>query len=329
MTVHSLLPSHRLCIAPMMDYTDRHARYLLRLLSKHIRLYTEMITAGAVCRGDREFLLSFDPQEHPVALQLGGNDPKALADAAQIGESFGYDEINLNIGCPSDRVQSARFGACLMAEPTLIAECVAAIRAKVAVPVTIKTRLGIDHHDSYEFLTNFVSTVHTAGCHTFIIHARKAWLQGLSPRENREIPPLDYTRVYRLKQDFPHLTIVINGGITQLAQASEHLNHCDGVMIGRAAFDNPYLLAHADQLLYGQQEVISTRHEIVKNYIPYIESQLAQGVPLARLTRHLLGLFHSVKGGRAWRRALSENAHRQTAGIDIVQAALENVIEED
>ncbi len=316
---------YRLCIAPMMDYTDRHARYLLRLLTQHTRLYTEMITATAILRGDRDYLLEFHPTEHPVALQLGGNDPQILAEAAQIGEAYGYDEINLNIGCPSDRVQAARFGACLMAEPQLIAACVATIRRRVSIPVTIKTRLGIDDQDSYEFLKRFILPVHDAGCDIFILHARKAWLMGLSPKENREIPPLDYARAYRLKQEFPHLTIVVNGGITTLDQTDAHLARCDGVMIGRAAFDNPYLLASVDQRIFNDRKAIATRVDIVNGFIPYIEAQIATGVPLARLTRHMLGLFHNVKGGRIWRRVLSEQAHRPRANVEVIRTALDKV----
>lgn len=313
---------HRFCIAPMMDYSDRHCRYFLRLLSQHARLYTEMVTTGAILHGDREYLLSFNPQEHPVALQLGGSVPADLAQAARIGADYGYDEINLNIGCPSDRVQTGRFGACLMAEPQLVAEGVAAMRAVVNVPVTVKTRIGIDERDSYEELCHFVSTVTSAGCDTFIIHARKAWLQGLSPKENREIPPLRYDVAYQLKQDFPHLNIIINGGIVSLAGALQHLPQVDGVMLGRAAIHDSYVIAQADHLLFGDEHPVPTRAELALSYLPYIEQQLALGIRLPTLTRHLLSLYHAMPGARSWRRHLSENAPRPGAGSAVVHAAL-------
>jgi len=316
------LGMRRLCVAPMMDWTDRHCRYFLRLISKHAYLYTEMITTGAILHGDAERALRFHHHERPLALQLGGSDPGDLAACARIATQYGYDEINLNVGCPSDRVQTGRFGACLMAEPELVAECVTAIRDATALPVTVKTRIGIDDHDSYEFLRAFVAQVATAGCATFIVHARKAWLHGLSPKENREVPPLHYDMVYRLKQDFPHLEIILNGGITDLAQAQAQLNKVDGVMLGRAAYHDPYILAEVDRRLYASSGTPASRQAIIAQLLPYIAEELNQGARLHHITRHILGLFHSVPGARAWRRYLSEHSHRDHAGIEVVQQAL-------
>jgi len=315
----------RLAVAPMMDWTDRHDRYFLRLLSRHTRLYTEMVTTGAVLHGDRGKLLGFDPAEHPLALQLGGSDPAELARCAAIAEDWGYAEVNLNVGCPSDRVQSGRFGACLMAEPALVGECVAAMGAATRLPVTVKTRIGIDHRDAYEALADFVATVAQAGCRTLIVHARKAWLQGLSPKENREIPPLSYPTVYRLKRDFPALSVVINGGITDLDAAEQHLQRVDGVMIGRAAYQNPYLLAMADRRLFDDSAPVPSRYEIVQRLLPYVERQLADGVYLHRITRHILGLFQGQPGARQWRRHLSENAPRVGADASVIREALARV----
>jgi tRNA-dihydrouridine synthase A len=313
---------YRISVAPMMDWTDRHCRYFLRLLSRRARLYTEMITEQAILHGRAERLLAYDPAEHPLALQLGGSDPAHLAACAKVGERFGYDEINLNVGCPSDRVQEGRFGACLMAEPELVARCVAAMRDAVNVPVTVKTRIGIDEKDSYEELARFVSLVSAAGCDTLILHARKAWLKGLSPKENREIPPLRYDVALRLKQDFPSLRVVLNGGVRDLDQAENHLRNFDAVMLGRAAYENPYLLAEADRRLHGEAGETPTRGEIVERLKPYIEAELARGTRLHAITRHILGLFQGVRGGRAWRRHLSENASRPGAGIEVLEAAL-------
>ncbi len=307
----------------MLEWTDRHFRFFLRRVSRRIFLYTEMITTGAVLHGDRAKLLAFDDSEHPVALQLGGSDPTALAESSRIAEDFGYDEINLNIGCPSDRVQSGRFGACLMAEPELVAECVAAMRLAVAIPVTVKTRIGIDERDSYEELAHFVRTVGQGGCITFIIHARKAWLKGLSPKENREVPPLRYEVAQRLKADFPQFEIILNGGIQNLQESLVHLQFFDGVMLGRAAYHNPYLLAEADQLLFNDSHPVPTRHEILEAYLPYVEQELAQGVRLQSICRHILGLFHGAPGGRLWRRHLSENAVKSGAGVEVLRAAWE------
>jgi tRNA-dihydrouridine synthase A len=312
----------------MMEWTDRHCRYFLRLISAHAFLYTEMVTAEAVLYGDRERVLGFDPEEHPVGLQLGGSDPKKLADAARIGADWGYDEVNLNIGCPSDRVQSGRFGACLMAEPDLVAECVAAMGAAQSVPVTVKCRIGIDDQDAEESLDRFIDTVARAGCRTFIVHARKAWLDGLSPKENRDVPPLDHDRVHRLKARRHDLEIVINGGIGSLEDAVPHLSHLDGVMLGRAAYADPYLLAAVDQLLYGTNVTPPTRDEVLDRFLPYVERELARGVRLNAMTRHILGLYHGRPRARAFRRHLAENAHLDGAGIAVLEQARDIVLGE-
>ena len=320
---------HRLSVAPMMDWTDRHDRFFLRIISPRALLYTEMVTTGAILFGDKRRFLRFDPAEHPVALQLGGSDPDALAAAAVQGERFGYDQINFNVGCPSDRVQNGRFGACLMAEPALVARCVSAMLAAVVLPVTVKTRIGIDEQDSYGFLTDFVGKVAEAGCRTFIIHARKAWLTGLSPRENREIPPLDYGRAHRLKKDFPDLCIVLNGGLRNPDMARAQLDHVDGVMIGRQAYQNPYSLVLFEQAVFDDPGSAPSRHEIVRRFLPYVERQLGEGVPLHSMTRHILGLFNGLRGARAWRRHLSTHAIRDHAGPDVLDAALKLVPEPD
>ncbi|MCA8934115.1 MAG: tRNA dihydrouridine(20/20a) synthase DusA [Rhodospirillaceae bacterium] len=314
--------SHRLCVAPMMDWTDRHDRFFLRLISRHARLYTEMLTTGAVIHGDRARLLGFSREEHPVALQLGGADPAAMAQAAAIGQTWGYDEININCGCPSDRVQAGRFGACLMAEPDVVAACAQAMQREVDVPVTVKTRIGIDADAGDERLSRFVDTVAGAGVRVFIVHARKAWLKGLSPKENREKPPLDYAMVRRLKVARPDLSIILNGGVETLDQAEDCLADLDGVMIGRAAYQSPYMLAEADRRLFDPSAPVASRAEIVERLIGYIERQTGQGVPLAAITRHILGLFAGVPGARAWRRHLSEEAHRPGADASVVRAAL-------
>jgi tRNA-dihydrouridine synthase A len=314
-----------LCVAPMMDWTDRNCRFFHRQISRRTLLYTEMLTTGAVIHGDRDRLLGFDAAEHPVALQLGGSEPSQLAAAARIGEEWGYDEINLNVGCPSDRVQSGRFGACLMAEPDLVARLVGAMREAVRIPVTVKSRIAIDEMEEWPTLENFVRRVSAAGCSRFIVHARKAWLQGLSPKENRDVPPLRYELVHRLKAEFPHLDISINGGIRTLDAAAEHLRHVDGVMIGRAAYENPYILAEADQRFFGASEPPRSRHEVVEAMLPYIESAMGRGAPLGAITRHMLGLFQGLPGARGWRRHLSENAHKAGAGPEVVVAALSKV----
>ena len=316
----------RLSVAPMMEWTDRHERYFLRLISRHALLYTEMITTGAVLHGDRERLLGFDDAEHPVALQLGGSDPSALAECAKIATDWGFDEINLNVGCPSDRVQSGRFGACLMAEADLVADCVAALRGATSLPVTVKCRLGIDDQVVDETLPAFIEKMIAVKVDGLIIHARKAWLDGLSPKENRDIPPLDYPLVYRMKREFPNLTIVINGGIPDLEAATAHLEHVDGVMLGRAAYQNPYVLADADRLLFGHGGERKSRADIVEAFLPYLSAQLGKGVPLNAMTRHILGLFNGQPGARLWRRHISENAHKPGAGIDVVKEALDSVL---
>jgi tRNA-dihydrouridine synthase A len=321
----SNVDTHRLSVAPMMDWTDRHCRFFLRQVSRRVRLYTEMVTTGAVLHGDRERILGFSEAEQPVALQLGGSDPEAMARAAAIGADWGYAEINMNVGCPSDRVQSGRFGACLMAEPKTVATCVAAMRAACDVPVTVKSRIGIDDRDSYEELVAFIGTIAEAGCDTFIVHARKAWLSGLSPKENREIPPLRYEVVHRLKRDFPHLTIAINGGITSLDAAAEQLAHLDGVMIGREAYQNPWMLAEADRRIFGEDGPARSRRDVVDGFLPYVEANRSRGVPLGSMTRHILGLYQAVPGARAFRRHLAENAHRPGAGPEVLRAAVDLV----
>ena len=317
------LSPYRFSVAPMMDWTDRHCRYFLRLLSRHTRLYTEMVNTGAILRGDAGRHLRFDPSEHALALQLGGSEPQALAQSAAIGAEYGYDEINLNCGCPSDRVQEGRFGACLMAEPQRVAAAVAAMRAACNIPVTVKCRIGIDDSEDYVFLRAFVETVAAAGCEVFVIHARKAWLSGLSPKENREIPPLRYEQVYQLKQEFPQLAIAINGGIRTLEDCEQHLRHVDGVMLGREAYENPYLLAQVDQRLFGDTQAPPTRAEAAMRLRPYVERELAGGTPLGQITRHILGLYKGQPGGRAFRRHLSEHAHRKQAGWAVIEDALE------
>ena len=320
---------HRFCVAPMMEWTDRHCRYFLRLLSRRTFLYTEMVTAEAVLYGNRERVLGFNEAEHPLGLQLGGSDPKKLAEAARIGVDFGYDEINLNIGCPSDRVQSGRFGACLMVEPELVADCVAAMGAAVSVPVTVKCRIGIDDQDAEESLDRFVDRVANAGCQTFIVHARKAWLDGLSPKENRDVPPLDYGRVYRLKARRPGLEIVLNGGIESFETARAHLPHIDGVMLGRAAYADPYLLAGVDRALFGSKETPPSRLDALDAFMLYARAELARGVRLNQMTRHILGLFHGQPRARAFRRHLAENAHLDGVGIEVLMAARRIVAGED
>lgn len=309
-------------VAPMMNRTDRHCRVLHRMLSARALLYTEMITSAAIWHGDRHHLLAFSAVEQPVALQLGGSDPAELALAARIGEEFGYREINLNCGCPSDRVKEGRFGACLMGEPERVADCVSAMVETVRLPVTVKCRLGIDDQSEEEPLDRFVETVAAAGCSTFIVHARKAWLHGLSPRENREIPPLNYERVYRLKASRSDLTIVLNGGVATLAEAKAHLRHVDGVMMGRAAYDTPYLLAAVDAAIFGDDRPPVSRAGAVAAYRGYVEAELARGVRLSSLVKPMIGLFHGEHGGRAFRRVLSEEAHRSGAGIQVLDRAL-------
>ncbi len=313
----------RFCIAPMMDWSDRHCRYFWRLLSRNARLYTEMVTTGALVHGDRNRFLKFHPAEHPLALQLGGSDPKSLAECAKMAEDTGFDEINLNCGCPSDRVQNGKIGACLMAEPELVAECVHRMQASVSIPITLKHRIGIDHHDSWEALDTFVSHNFNAGCRVFIVHARKAWLQGLSPKQNREIPPLDYPRVYALAKAYPEATIVINGGVTQLEEAATHLLHVHGVMMGREAYHNPYRLAAVDTQLFGGLHPSPSREEVLADYIEYCEHELHAGNKLHRMSRHILGLYLNQPGGKKFRRHISENATLPDADTRVLANAAE------
>ncbi|MEM6255191.1 MAG: tRNA dihydrouridine(20/20a) synthase DusA [Cyanobacteria bacterium P01_D01_bin.156] len=317
---------HPLSVAPMMDRTDRHFRYFMRQITRKTLLYTEMVTAQAILHGDRNKLLGFDPAEKPLSLQIGGDDPQLLAKCARIAEDMGYDEVNLNVGCPSNRVQNGNFGACLMGQPELVADCVAAMNSAVKIPVTVKHRIGIDECDRYEDMSNFVTTVAASGSHRFTVHARKAWLQGLSPKDNRTIPPLRYDDVYRLKQENPQLWVEINGGIKTLKQALTHLHSVDAVMIGRAAYDTPYIFAQADNDIYSEDTTL-TRHQVVEAMLPYIARWTEQGTKLHSITRHMLQLFHGQPGSRAWKRYLTDNSCRSGAGIDVVKIALSQVSE--
>lgn len=305
----------------MIDWSDRHCRYLWRLLSKRALLYSEMVTTGALLYGDAARFLAYNDAEHPLALQLGGSDPRDLASCAKLGEQWGYDEINLNCGCPSDRVQSGRFGACLMAEPQVVADCLKAMQDAVSIPVTVKQRIGIDEQDEYDDLSCFVDTVAATGCKTFIVHARKAWLQGLSPKQNREVPPLRYERVYQLKKDFPHLEIIINGGIEGIEAAQAHCQSVDGVMIGREAYHNPYFLAQVDRQMFGEETPIPSREEVFRNYVAYCAKQIEQGVQLQHLSRHVLGLFHGQKGGKKFRRYISEQVPQNKSDPELLLRA--------
>jgi tRNA-dihydrouridine synthase A len=311
-----------IAVAPMMDWTDRHCRYFMRLLSPSAWLYTEMVTANAIHYGDAKTLLRYDPSEHPIAVQLGGSDPAMMAGAAKQAAQSGYDEININVGCPSDRVQSGQFGACLMATPQIVADCFTAMQAEVEVPVTVKTRIGIDDQDSDEFLMGFVDTLVEAGCKRFIVHARIAILDGLSPKENRTVPPLNHDRVYRLKEQFPDLEIFLNGGVTEIDQVDSILAKVDGAMIGRQAYHHPYFLAELEQHLNPEWQLPS-RHSVIEQMIPYIEDELRNGERLGRITRHMVGLFSGMPGARAWRRYLSEHAFRNGAGAEVINEALD------
>ena len=315
-------PSHRFSVAPMLDWTNRHCRYFHRLITKQALLYTEMVTTGAIIHGGSHRFLQYSPIENPVAFQLGGSNPKDLALCAKMIEDYGYAEVNLNVGCPSDRVQNGRFGACLMADPQLVADCVAAMSEAVSIPVTVKSRIGIDEQDSYPELVHFVSTISQAGCSTFIVHARKAWLSGLSPKQNRDIPPLRYDVVYQLKKDFPDLTIIINGGITTLEQAEQHLTQVDGVMMGREAYHNPYILADVDQRIFGATDEALSRSAVIEQLIPYIQEQLKTEARLNSVSRHILGLYHGEPGARGWRRYISENVSRLGADDLVILEAL-------
>jgi len=312
----------RLSVAPMMDWTDRHCRYFLRQFSPRLLLYTEMIVAQAIVRGDRRYLLEFDPEEHPVALQLGGAEPALVAQAAEIGASFGYDEINLNVGCPSDRVQQATFGACLMAQPRLVADCVRAMRAAVAVPVTVKCRIGIDERDDWPFLRDFIGEIAEAGCGIVIVHARKAILKGLTPKQNREVPPLDYARAWRVKQEFPAMTVVVNGGLRTVPEVAEQLAQVDGVMLGREAYHNPYLLPALHRAIYADAFEAPAADTVVRRMRSYAERETGRGTPLRSITRHMLGLFNGRSGARAWRHALSEGVNRRDPTPALIEDAL-------
>lgn len=315
-------------VAPMMGWTDRHARYFLRLISKHTWLYTEMVNTGAMLNnrqqiGEQRRFLAHHQDEHPLALQLGGSEPQALAQCAVMVEDAGFDEVNLNVGCPSDRVKSGNFGACLMATPDLVADCVWAMNSRVSIPVTVKCRIGIDDMEGYEPLLNFIDTVAASGCDTFVVHARKAWLQGLSPKQNRDVPPLNYGFVHQLKRDRPSLTIVINGGIKDLDTGREQLDHIDGVMIGREAYYNPFILSEVDSLIYQREDAaVRNREQIVRQMIEYIDSELSTGTELHAITRHMLGLYHGCPGAKSWRHHLSEQAHRDGADSEVVKEAL-------
>ena len=315
-------PSHRFSVAPMLDWTNLHCRYFHRLITKQALLYTEMVTTGALIHGGSHRFLHYSPIENPVAFQLGGSNPKDLALCAKMIEDYGYAEVNLNVGCPSDRVQNGRFGACLMADPQLVADCVAAMSEAVSIPVTVKSRIGIDEQDSYPELVHFVSTISEAGCNTFIVHARKAWLSGLSPKQNRDVPPLRYDVVYQLKKDFPDLTIIINGGITTLEQAEHHLTQVDGVMMGREAYHNPYILADVDQRIFGATHEALSRSAVIEQLIPYIQEQLKTEARLNSVSRHILGLYHGEPGARGWRRYISENVSRLGADERVILEAL-------
>jgi tRNA-dihydrouridine synthase A len=319
---HDMQIRSRIAVAPMMDWTDRHCRYFMRLLSPNVSLYTEMVTANAIHFGDADSLLRFDESEHPVAVQLGGSDPAMMAEAAARAADAGYDEININVGCPSDRVQSGQFGACLMAQPDVVADCLAAMQARVDIPVTVKTRIGIDDQDSDQFLQEFIERVAAAGCTKFIVHARIAILEGLSPRENRTVPPLNYERVYRLKQQHPELEIILNGGVSEIDHIDAVLGHVDGVMIGRKAYHSPYFLAEIEKHMNPEFQ-LPERRTVVTQMIPYIEHELARGVRLGSITRHMVGLFAGLPGARAWRRTISEHAYRDGAGVEVIAKALD------
>lgn len=325
MTAEALLQPAPVSVAPMMDRTDRHFRYFMRQITRQTWLYTEMVTSPAIKHGDRPHLLDYSPEEHPIALQLGGDNPAELALCAQVAEEWGYDEINLNVGCPSSRVQSGNFGACLMAQPETVAHCIEAMRSATSLPVTVKHRIGIDDQDAYEDMATFVDVVSRAGCERFIVHARKAWLQGLSPKENRDVPPLRYEDVYRLKQQFPRLKIEINGGFLTHEQILPQLERVDGVMIGRAAYDNPYLFAIADRQYYQSLAPIPSRHEVARAMLPYIDHWVSQGLKLNKITRHMLQLFTGQPGSRHWKRQLTELSCKSGAGVEVVADTLRDI----
>jgi tRNA-dihydrouridine synthase A len=320
----AVLNQHQFSVAPMLDWSDKHCRYFHRLLSQHAVLYTEMVTTGAIIHGTGDYL-DFNAEEHPVVLQLGGSNPADMAHCAKLAQQRGYDAVNINVGCPSDRVQNGMFGACLMAQPQLVADCIKAMQDVVDIPVTVKTRIGIDDSDDYQFLQDFVATVADAGCEQLIIHARKAWLKGLSPKENREVPPLNYERVYQLKREFSQLNISINGGIKTLSQAREQLQYLDGVMVGREAYTNPLLLSEVDGLIFGNTATPLTPQQVVQQMLPYIERQMQQGARFWHIARHMLGLFQGMPGARQWRRLLSERGHFADAKPELLLQALTKV----
>ncbi|MDW3094778.1 MAG: tRNA dihydrouridine(20/20a) synthase DusA [Gammaproteobacteria bacterium] len=320
------MTNHKLCIAPMMEWTDRHYRYLVRLMTQHTRLYTEMVTSGALIHGDRDRFLEFNACEHPIALQLGGSEPKDMAQSAKWGESVGYDEVNINVGCPSDRVQAGRFGVCLMREPRQVATCISAMREQVDIPITVKCRIGVDDDDSYEFLCEFVDSIIAVGCETLIVHARKAWLKGLNPKQNREIPELDYQRVYMLKNDYPALNVIINGGIDSIQQVKNHLQYVDGAMIGRQAYKHPEFLLKVDSEIYNQSSTqYADMNEVILKYAEYVEDNIKNGTPLKSMTKHILNVYQGIPGAKLWRRYLSENMHKPGAGVDLIHQGLELV----
>jgi tRNA-dihydrouridine synthase A len=318
--------NRRFCLAPMMDWSDSHCRMFWRSLTKDALLYTEMVTAPALINGDHDKLLRYNAEEHPIALQVGGSNTQQLAQAAKLAQQWGYDEINLNCGCPSDRVQHGTFGACLMAHPQLVADCIKAMQDACTIPVTVKHRIGIDDQEDYPHMLEFVETIAATGCKTFIVHARKAWLKGLSPKENRDIPPLRYELVYQLKKQRPDLEIIINGGIDSLEACHTHLQHVDGVMLGRSAYHNPFLLASVDQEFFGSTKTPLNREEVIQDYLPYIVNALANGTRLQHISRHILGLFHGMPGGRNFRRVISEQANQPNAGIEVLFRALAEII---
>ena len=320
---------HRFCIAPMLHCTDRHYRFLARLMTKYSYLYTEMITPGALIHGDRERWLQLHKDENPVALQLGGSKPDDMARCAELAEQYHFDEVNINVGCPSDRVQAGKFGACLMLEPYIVCECIKSMQQATKLEITVKTRIGVDQQDQYEFLKNFVEQIASTGCKTVIIHARKAVLSGLSPRQNRSIPPLHYEYVYQLKQEYSSLNIIINGGIKTKDEINEHLKHVDGVMLGREAYDNIYMLSEIDEFIFENKNIELTRSEILDKYKIYIETELEKGVPLKILAQHIFGLFNRQPGARLWRRHLSENIYSQDAGISVIEDAEKFVLQRE
>ena len=308
----------RFCVAPMLDCTDRHARYFLRQISRHAVMYTEMVTTGALIHGDRSRFLDFDTAEHPIALQLGGSDPSAMAQCAEFAQEWGYDEVNINVGCPSDRVQSGSFGACLMQSPQLVAENVQVMASQVNIPITVKTRIGVDEQEPKQALWQLTDAVANAGCEVLLIHARKAWLKGLSPKENRDIPPLDYEIVYALKEDFPELEIIINGGIKTLKECQQHLQVVDGVMMGREAYSNPYILSQVDEILYQEDGSVLSREAVLMNYIEYCKDRLSEGTRLNHLSRHIIGLYHGEPNSRLWRQHISDHAYQEGAGLEVL-----------